>query len=531
MKKGLFILITLLLFPIDIRATYINHRYCQYDVDASGSPYVIGTCDIYIDGYVNDNDGKYRCNFNYSKPSYISGVEKWSQEPIYLYNYNYINKGYCPDFIRGLVCTNWSSDSGSCLDYGYKDNYNTDDTTQKHEYSKFTSDDYSANDIDYFCKVGSTNWCKVPTNKKYYSIVHSSNDDEWTCQYTDYLDESGTFDSAPFLYRVTCSLNDGCELMNWTTDQEVVISVEKFLDANGKPYCPKIEVSDKPLITDEGSAYFFNQIVAEGSSSSQVKYCSYPLIKKDKNQYMVDITLTYRNGELVAVNPNITKRCSSCATGVCASSFSYMSNYDSESIKSILLTRLKSGFYDYSNGCPDICITNSLIAIEDENNNTCSPDLSYHATLSNQQLNNREFEYISCPQSGNNNGNGSTIPGQENDRYSDVETCTDVDVNHIKACGCIPAEVADITSKVYFILRLIGPIILLIIGGFEMAKAIAAQDESAIEKAKKKLVNKFIAAAAIFLVLTIIKLAVSLVAGNTSGIFKCVNILLDGYVI
>lgn len=122
-------------------------------------------------------------------------------------------------------------------------------------------------------------------------------------------------------------------------------------------------------------------------------------------------------------------------------------------------------------------------------------------------------------------------PGKENDRYSDVETCTDVDVNHIKACGCIPAEVADITSKVYFILRLIGPIILLIIGGFEMAKAIAAQDESAIEKAKKKLVNKFIAAAAIFLVLTIIKLAVSLVAENSPGIFECVNILLDGYVI
>ena len=127
--------------------------------------------------------------------------------------------------------------------------------------------------------------------------------------------------------------------------------------------------------------------------------------------------------------------------------------------------------------------------------------------------------------------NNVIIPGQENDRYSDVETCTDVDVNHIKACGCIPAEVADITSKVYFILRLIGPILLLIIGGFEMAKAIAAQDESAIEKAKKKLVNKFIAAAAIFLVLTVIKLAVSLVAENTPGIFECVNILLDGYVI
>ena len=123
------------------------------------------------------------------------------------------------------------------------------------------------------------------------------------------------------------------------------------------------------------------------------------------------------------------------------------------------------------------------------------------------------------------------MPGHENDKYAGIETCTDVDVNYIKACGCIPAEVADITSKVYFILRLLGPIILLIIGSFDMAKAVVTQDEKSIAKAQKKLVNKFVAAAAIFLVLTIIKFAVGIVADDVSGIFKCIDILLDGYVI
>lgn len=157
--------------------------------------------------------------------------------------------------------------------------------------------------------------------------------------------------------------------------------------------------------------------------------------------------------------------------------------------------------------------------------------LSYDAYVEKQSDQSLLQYSMESPSDKDSDEESVIIPGKENDKYSNIETCTDVDVNHIKACGCIPAEVADITSKVYFILRLIGPIILLIIGGFEMAKAIAAQDESAIEKAKKKLVNKFIAAAAIFLVLTIIKFAVSLVADDISGVYKCIDILLDGYVI
>ena len=111
------------------------------------------------------------------------------------------------------------------------------------------------------------------------------------------------------------------------------------------------------------------------------------------------------------------------------------------------------------------------------------------------------------------------------------DTCDELSVDRIKACGCIPAGIADLTSKAYFILQIIGPVLLLILGGFDMAKAIATQDESAIEKAKKKLVNKFIAAAAIFFVFTIMQFLVNLLAKNATGIIECVDILLNGYVI
>ena len=141
---------------------------------------------------------------------------------------------------------------------------------------------------------------------------------------------------------------------------------------------------------------------------------------------------------------------------------------------------------------------------------------------------------ISCSESGNTNQSTTSPrpnPGTNTNRPSGFVQCSDIDVDKIKACGCIPAGVADITSKIYFILRIVGPVLLLILGGFDMAKAVASQDESSIEKAKKKLVNKFIAAAAIFFVLTIMEFVVGIFAKNAEGILECIYILLDGYVI
>ena len=117
--------------------------------------------------------------------------------------------------------------------------------------------------------------------------------------------------------------------------------------------------------------------------------------------------------------------------------------------------------------------------------------------------------------------------------YDDIVKCDGANaINSIPSCWCMPAAVADITSFIYGFLRIGGPVLLIILGAIDLGKAIVATDESGIQKAKKKLVNKFVAAASIFLVFSIVQMIVSIVGGEgyvqqTEG--NCLYYLLNGY--
>ena len=104
--------------------------------------------------------------------------------------------------------------------------------------------------------------------------------------------------------------------------------------------------------------------------------------------------------------------------------------------------------------------------------------------------------------------------------------------NYIKACACLPAGVADITSRLYMLLKIAAPAILIIVGGFDMIKAMSAQDEKGIKSAQTKLIRKFVVAAAIFLLFSLAQWIVSLLAtneANAENILNCLNNLLNGY--
>jgi hypothetical protein len=119
--------------------------------------------------------------------------------------------------------------------------------------------------------------------------------------------------------------------------------------------------------------------------------------------------------------------------------------------------------------------------------------------------------------------------------YDDIVNCEGANaINAIPSCGCMPAAVADITSFIYGFLRIGGPVLLIILGGIDLGKAIVATDESGIKKAKKKLVNKFVAAACIFIVLSVIQMVVNITGGGKySNLDKsnknCLYYLLYGY--
>ena len=116
--------------------------------------------------------------------------------------------------------------------------------------------------------------------------------------------------------------------------------------------------------------------------------------------------------------------------------------------------------------------------------------------------------------------------------YDEIESCDENSNDYIVACACMPAAVADITSFIYGFLKIGGPVLLIILGAVDLGKAIVATDESGIQKAKKKLVNKFVAAASIFLVFSIVQMIVSIVGGGdyvqqVEG--NCLYYLLNGF--
>ena len=139
---------------------------------------------------------------------------------------------------------------------------------------------------------------------------------------------------------------------------------------------------------------------------------------------------------------------------------------------------------------------------------------------------------------GTSSSSSSSIPSStpsstpSRNPYDEIESCDENSNDYIVACACMPAAVADITSFIYGFLKIGGPVLLIILGAVDLGKAIVATDESGIQKAKKKLVNKFVAAASIFLVFSIVQMIVSIVGGGdyvqqVEG--NCLYYLLNGF--
>ena len=96
----------------------------------------------------------------------------------------------------------------------------------------------------------------------------------------------------------------------------------------------------------------------------------------------------------------------------------------------------------------------------------------------------------------------------------------------------IPKQIVDIIALIYDVIRIGVPLILILVGMFDMGKAITQQKEDEIKKAQGLLVKKAIAAALVFLMLSIVSLVFGIVAPNDNinnqNIWNCVDALLNG---
>ena len=93
----------------------------------------------------------------------------------------------------------------------------------------------------------------------------------------------------------------------------------------------------------------------------------------------------------------------------------------------------------------------------------------------------------------------------------------------------IPMELVNIVSLVYTAIQIGVPLILIIIGMFDMGKAITQQKEDEIKKAQGLLVKKAIAAGLVFLMFSIVSLVFNIVApeDNRTNMWSCVDALIN----
>lgn len=106
---------------------------------------------------------------------------------------------------------------------------------------------------------------------------------------------------------------------------------------------------------------------------------------------------------------------------------------------------------------------------------------------------------------------------------SDNSNGTAVDVDAGTLCKSL-MPVFRIFGYIYIFIKILTPVFLLIFGMITMAKAIAAKDDAAMQKAWKKLTNSFIAAVSVFLVASLVGILMTMLSNEDyKACTACVN--------
>ena len=96
----------------------------------------------------------------------------------------------------------------------------------------------------------------------------------------------------------------------------------------------------------------------------------------------------------------------------------------------------------------------------------------------------------------------------------------------------IPQNIANIVHWLYLGIQIIVPLLLIIFGMIELAKAITAQKEDEIKKAQGGLLKKAIVAVVVFLVFSLVQFVFDFASGDLGtdkgNVWNCVNCFIGG---
>ncbi len=97
------------------------------------------------------------------------------------------------------------------------------------------------------------------------------------------------------------------------------------------------------------------------------------------------------------------------------------------------------------------------------------------------------------------------------------------------SCGGIkniPSKVPELSSSLISVVQVVVPVLLVVFGSIDLAKAVMGQKEDEIKKGQQTLIKRIIMGMLVFLVIALVKLLLNLAVENTStreSIISCVN--------
>ena len=99
----------------------------------------------------------------------------------------------------------------------------------------------------------------------------------------------------------------------------------------------------------------------------------------------------------------------------------------------------------------------------------------------------------------------------------------------VEICKNINGELATFIYNIIRIIKLGVPIILVIIGMIDFGKGVVASKEDEIAKVRGSFIKRIIAGAAVFLMITLTQLVITVLDRNSSGtIWDCANKIMNG---
>lgn len=94
----------------------------------------------------------------------------------------------------------------------------------------------------------------------------------------------------------------------------------------------------------------------------------------------------------------------------------------------------------------------------------------------------------------------------------------------------IDEKIINIVHVIILAIQIFVPIVLVIFGMLDLAKAVMAQKEDEIKKGQQTFIKRVIAAIIVFFVVTVVKMILSFLADGTGEgtIYQCVNCFVEG---